>query len=268
MDRRAALDRSGPIPLWAQLADDLRRRARRGEFHERFPTDAELTADYGVSRHTAREAVRALRDEGLLERRQGRGTFLRPLVVEAPVGVPVGLFAAVEALGLEQKSEVLALDTRREPAAAHHLGLASDAELLYLERRRLAGPEPLALDRAWLPYSLAQPLLRVDFTRTALYHELQRHCGITVDAIRERVEAVVPGPSDRVLLEMPRDAACFVVQRLGLARGRPVEWRLTLVRGDRFALTATSSLAGPVAAGAHAGTVADPSVDDVIPPGV
>ena len=56
-----ALDRSSPLPLWAQLLDDLRDRLDAGEFAESFPTDLELTTAYGVSRHTAREAVRASR---------------------------------------------------------------------------------------------------------------------------------------------------------------------------------------------------------------
>jgi GntR family transcriptional regulator len=47
-------------PLWAAVLDDLRTRLARGEFAERFPTDRELTAHYGISRHTAREAVRRL----------------------------------------------------------------------------------------------------------------------------------------------------------------------------------------------------------------
>ena len=49
-----------PSRLWATVLADLRRRLLNGEFTDRFPTDRELTAHYGVSRHTAREAVRRL----------------------------------------------------------------------------------------------------------------------------------------------------------------------------------------------------------------
>ncbi|MGH9116237.1 MAG: GntR family transcriptional regulator [Acidimicrobiales bacterium] len=54
------VDRSGPTPLWAQVLADLRLRLARGEFESRFPGDVELTDQYGVSRHTVREAVRLL----------------------------------------------------------------------------------------------------------------------------------------------------------------------------------------------------------------
>ena len=55
------LDRADPMPLWAQLEAELRRRIDAGEFSDgRFPTDLELTEGYEVSRHTVREAIRRL----------------------------------------------------------------------------------------------------------------------------------------------------------------------------------------------------------------
>src|SRR5215467_10126686 len=53
---RVTLDRNSPLPLWAQVLGDLRTRLARGEFTGRFPGDEELRAQYGVSRHTVREA--------------------------------------------------------------------------------------------------------------------------------------------------------------------------------------------------------------------
>ena len=55
------LQRDHPMPLWAQLEAELRRRLQAGEFADgAFPTDLELTRSYEVSRHTVREAVRQL----------------------------------------------------------------------------------------------------------------------------------------------------------------------------------------------------------------
>src|ERR687891_584603 len=68
------LDRGNPLPLWAQLESDLRRRLSAGAFADRFPTDRDLVETYDVSRNTVREAVDRLCGEGLLERRRdGRG---------------------------------------------------------------------------------------------------------------------------------------------------------------------------------------------------
>ena len=171
------LDRSRSEPLWAQLEADLRRRLEDGEFEERFPTDLELTRAYDVSRHTVREAVRSLNQDGLLRRVRGRGTVVARPEFEQPLGTLYSLFRSIEHQGVEQASRVLSLGLVRDAAAAAQLGLPGVAELVTLERIRLAGGTPLALDQAWLPASLARPLLEADFSHTALYDELESRCG-------------------------------------------------------------------------------------------
>ena len=52
------LDRGNPLPLWAQLEADLQRRIRAGAFDVRFPGEHELVEEYGISRHTVRDALR------------------------------------------------------------------------------------------------------------------------------------------------------------------------------------------------------------------
>jgi GntR family transcriptional regulator len=122
---------------------------------------------------------------------------------------------------------------------AVRLGLEESTPLVYLERLRLAGDEPLALDRAWLPADVAAPLLAADFTHTALYDELADHCGIRLTGGREQVRAVQPTRGERDLLHMPATAALLMVERTGCLHGRPLEFRHTLVRGDRYAVTAS-----------------------------
>ena len=235
---RDALDRSSPLPLWAQLLADLRRRMAGGEFAERFPTDRELGDDYGVSRQTVREAMRRLRDEGAVERQRGRGTRVRAAEFEQPFGGLGSLFRAVESTGVDQISEVRALERLRDRDVARKLELEPEAELVYLERLRLAEGAPLALDRVWLPLSRASALLGADFRHTGLYDELSRRCGITIRSGRERIEPVVPGSADARLLGLrPRQAAFALVRRTDDAAGA-VEWRRALIRGDRYHLVA------------------------------
>ncbi len=232
------LARSGGVPLWAQLLADLRVRLADGEFAEAFPGELALVDEYAVSRHTVREALRHLRAEGIVTAARGRRPRLAPVEVEQQLGALSSLFAAVEAAGLEQRSIVRALDVRRDGVIATRMLLEESAPLVYLERVRLAGDEPLALDRVWLPADIASPLLTVDFTHTALYDELLTHCGLRLTGGREQVRAVLPLRGERALLHIPAGVALLAVERTGCLDGQPVEHRQTFVRGDRFAVTA------------------------------
>jgi len=235
-DRAKAVDRSSPLPLWAQVQEDLRRRLGTGAFAERFPTELELVEQYAVSRHTVREALRRLRDSGVLDSARGRGTWLAQQPIEQPLGSLYSLFQQVQARGLPQRSDVLALRTERSLEAARRLELPDDAELVYLERLRWAGEEPLAHDRIWLPAALAAPLLDAEFTSSGLYDELAARCGVRLTGGRERISAVVPDKATRSLLAVPRGVACLHIERTGCLHRRPAEWRVATVRGDRFAV--------------------------------
>jgi GntR family transcriptional regulator len=69
----------GPVPVYVQVADILRRRIQRGQLgpDDRLPSETELIEMYGVGRKTARSAIKVLRDEGLVYTVSQRGTFVR-----------------------------------------------------------------------------------------------------------------------------------------------------------------------------------------------
>jgi GntR family transcriptional regulator len=205
------VDRNSPLPLWGE-------------------------ATYGVSRHTAREAVRRLAQEGVVVRERGRGTVLGDGRVEQPLDAMYSLFEAVEAGGLEQQSELLAEAEVREPEAAAALGLGEHAELVCIERLRRAGPAPLAVDRVWLPAGIGEALLGTDWSRTSLYEQLAA-CGTgRPDNGWERVRAIVPSADDAGRLGLQPGEAAFCLERLGRVGDRSVEWRRSLIRADRFAV--------------------------------
>jgi GntR family transcriptional regulator len=241
-DLSSRMDRSSALPLWAQLHADLVSRIAAGEFSEGFPGEHALTASYGLSRHTVREALRRLRQDGALVAERGRATRLADVpAIEQPLGALYSLFRAVEANGMTQDSIVRALELRNDSAVAATLGMTADEPLVYLERLRMAGDLPLALDCVWLPADVAEPLLSADFTHTALYIELDTRCGIRLTGGREDITAVVPDPAEANLLDLDERTAALSIRRLSHMHSRPMELRHTLIRGDRFTVSARFS---------------------------
>ncbi len=233
------LDRSSPLPLWAQLVAELRSQLLGGEFAEHFPTDEELTRKYEVSRHTVREAVRHLSSEGLVVRQRGRGTSVAPPIVEQPLHSLYSLASAVRAKGIEERSEVLAAGRRpatSEGASRLDVGVGSD--VVFIERLRFAGAEPIAWDRSWLPAKQAGALLDADLSSGGLYDLLATHCSLRITGGWERIRPVVLEGTERKLLRLPSKVAAFSIERLVFVGDIPIEWRMSLIRGDRYSLIA------------------------------
>lgn len=232
------LDRRSSLPLWSQLENELRRRVELGHFESRFPTDRELIEIYGVSRHTARHAVGQLGADGILNRARGVGTSIDHRTFERSLGSLYSLFQVVEESGISQHSEVRTLERVVDAEAAANLGLDPDAGLILIDRIRFAGAEPLAIDRIWLPAEIAEGLLDADFTHTSLYNELERVVGKRPNEGWERIHPAIPSDDHRSSLELDDGEAVFCIERLGTFSGKPIEWRITTIRGNRITFVA------------------------------
>jgi GntR family transcriptional regulator len=236
------LRRVAGTTLWQQLRKDVLRRLDDGEFADVFPGEQQLREEYGVSRQTVREALRALREDGIVTAARGR----QPRVggqeeIAQPLGALYSLFDSVEAQHLHQHSIVLRLHETQDAHAAVRLGLEESTPLIYLERLRLAQEIPLAIDRTWLPAQIARPLLAADFSHTSLYNELANRCAIRLTGGQEDIRAHIPTAAHRRLLELGEDTAVLRVERIGRVGTVAVEWRITTIRADRFSLHAKFS---------------------------
>lgn len=240
---RLALDRHSPLPLWAQLLADLRARVAAGEFADRFPTDEELRREYGVSRHTVREAARHLQSDGVIVRERGRGTTLAASPVEQPLHALYSLARTAQDQGYTEHSEVLALRRCGAGEAAEPLGLGEGDEVVFVERLRYVGDEPLSVHRSWLPAARAAGLLEADLRTGSIYDALALHCGVRVTGGWERIQPELPPPGLRRLLGLADHHAVLAVERLAMAGATPIEWRRSIVRGDRYAFRADWSFA-------------------------
>lgn len=151
------------------IADDLRRRVEAGAVGagRLLPSESELSADYGASRVTVRRALEALRDEGLLESRQGLGW----LVASDPFRQTLARLGTIEAqlVGEGRRSERRVLDFRFTTPPARVRRWLDVPSVLRVRRLNLADGEPFALVTVWCPEALAAELSRADVERSPFY---------------------------------------------------------------------------------------------------
>lgn len=217
---------------------------------DQIPTEEKLQEIYGVSRATIREAVGQLVAAGLLRRRQGRGTFVQLPDLQERVG-SLGSFAhVIRARGMVPAVRVFSCQEMSAPSfACRQLGLPPGSIVTVMERLRLAGDEPVALSRDYVPVNIAPGLGPECLVEESLYRGLEVHYGIQLRGLEEEVEAVMPTAVESRVLQMPADKPLLFrrITTYGTTQSdrtqvRAVDYVEIVYRGDRFRLRGSSGL--------------------------
>lgn len=191
---------------------------------------------FGVSRMTARQALRALRDEGLLYSERGRGTFVAEPKFNVQTRQLLGFTEDMKARGLTPSSRVLSFQRRASSAEeAERLQLPANQEVFEIVRLRLADKIPMAYETCCLPTRLCPQLKRADVERGSLYTALEENYGTSIEWADEILEAAVATRKEAQALQLPARAPVLVVQRTVYSDQRiPIEVVRSVYRGDRY----------------------------------
>ncbi|MFG2120103.1 GntR family transcriptional regulator [Streptomyces sp. NPDC048710] len=230
------LDRTSPVPLYYQLAQQLEAAIEHGILApgNLLGNEVDLSVRLGLSRPTVRQAIQSLVDKGLLVRRRGVGTQVVHSQVKRPLELS-SLYDDLESAGQGPTTRVLR--NERVPAGADvaaALGIAEGAEVVVLERLRCTHGQPVAFLCNYLPAAL----LELDTERlesTGLYR-MMRSVGITLHSARQTVGARSATAEEAALLDEKEGAALLTMQRTAYDdTGRPVEYGTHVYRASRYA---------------------------------
>ncbi|HEX4226501.1 MAG TPA: GntR family transcriptional regulator [Pseudonocardiaceae bacterium] len=232
--RRTRADRA------RQVADVLRQQVVHGAFPKAvLPEERLLTAEFGVSRNTVREALDVLREEGLIDRLPGVGTVVRNEKYTHGIQALRGLNETLCEHG-EVSNEVRAAGLVRPPATvAGRLRVPEGETVVYVERLRSLGGLPLSLDLTYLVRDIGEPLLAADLAGTDIFTLIERVSGQGLGTAQLQLEAVNADAHSAALLAVPKGAALLVSERLThLDDGRPIDLEYIRFRGDRLIMSA------------------------------
>lgn len=233
-----AVSRSSPIPLYWQVESDLRRQIEDGVWESgiRLPSEQELSDLYDASRITIRQALSNMAVDGLVSREPGRGTFVRNTKLTAEARVISSFTEEMMRLGYDLETKIVA--QRIEPAdavVAARLNLSVGEPVHRIDRLRLTGGEPLALQRARLPAERFPGLELADLSGS-LYGYLETEFDARPVQAEElvQVRSLAADAEAAALLGNPADQCAFLLERLTFDNIGPVDFSRSLVRGDRY----------------------------------
>lgn len=230
------------IPLYYQLENLLREKILSGAFApgERLPTESDLVRQYGVSRVTVRQALTALAGEGLIERHQGRGTFVAERKTKRRTFEPLPALSGSldEIIASETDSLVKVIEMNRVESDAHEaelLGLQPGEPLYRIRRLRSREGKPYALILSYLPAEIGSRLTREELSAGSLLQLLEAKFGLRLKDARQQITAVLADPYVAGLLDVRVGSPLLSIERTVCTdEGRPVEFAHALQRTDLY----------------------------------
>lgn len=198
-----------------EIAAELRRRIEEDlEFGagQLLPSESELAGAYGVSRVTVRKALESLRDEGLIDSRQGYGWFVVGEPVRQTLGRLQTIEAQLEARGVASERRVLDFGLVRAPAWVRAvLGSGSESEsVLRVRRLQVVDGRPFARVTVWVPKELGAGLSRQDVEQSPFYDLLPVRLG----GARQTIGAAAALAADAAVLQVPTGAPVLRCERV------------------------------------------------------
>ena len=234
------LDRTGPVPLYYQVAQRIERAIREGELPpgSRLENEVTLGERLSLSRPTVRRAIQELVDKGMLVRRRGIGTQ----VVHGQVTRRVELTSLFDDLSQESRHPVTTVLLNEVIPASKHIAMMLSIEkampVLHLRRVRLADDVPLAVMENYLPSTL------IDIESESLVsfglYQLLRSQGTTIRVAKQRIGARRASADEGALLEIGEGSPVLTMDRTAYdASGRAVEYGHHCYRPDLYSFETT-----------------------------
>jgi GntR family transcriptional regulator len=205
------MDAAAPLPFHAQVRESLRARILDGVYppEQQLPSEHDLTSLYEVSRITVRRALLDLENEGLVQRLQGRGTFVRRPQVTQDLARLQSFGEAMRPLGHETASRLLSVREIKPPqAVAQRLGVTMRSKVSEIRRVRYLNGTPVSLDVSYFPVTLGRRLAGEDLASRDIFLILEHDYGLPL------------GHADLVIGSRLADAA--LAELLCVAPGSPV----------------------------------------------
>jgi GntR family transcriptional regulator len=227
-------------PHYLRIYRHLKAQVVEGVFapNVRLPSQRELAASHGVTVMTVRQALQLLEQEEIVVSRHGLGTFVAPQRIRYALGNLRSFAQEMADQGLEPETRVLRDELiEPHPRVVELLRLEPGDPVLLIERLRLVGGEPVALQQSHLQSWLSDPLAELDLSVVSIYTCLQTELGIELAHAQERIHAIALGAREATLLGEKPEAAALLSERVTFsAAAAPLMLDLAYLPGDRVSV--------------------------------
>lgn len=218
------------LPRYQQIRDDIARKIadQVWPLNQSIPAESDLASTYGVAIGTVRQAVDVLMAEGLLERLQGKGTFVRRPSFSSSL---FRFFRHHSESGepIMPTGKVLSRSLKIPPVeVANALAISTGLEAIAMSRMRLFGDREVLKEDIWLPKHRFPGFLDLapEELEPLLYPAYEQKFGVLVASAEETLMVEAADETIASALGVALGAPLMVIERSAFDQERkPVEWR-------------------------------------------
>jgi GntR family transcriptional regulator len=225
-------------PVYKKIQNSIRKRIEADELKpgDAVASERELAKAHKVSLMTARHALAGLEREGIVERRRGAGTFVAPPKIH--FNKLMSYTEHMASRGLAPSSRVLlAKVIEDEQEVAARLGLPAASRMVKIERLRLTGEEPFALEICYLPATEYSDLVRASLGRNSLFATLKHEYGVELAYADEEIDATAADTNIAELLALHRGAPILRIRQVIYStKGKATIYGVGFYRSERHTL--------------------------------
>lgn len=226
--------------LYGKITNAIRHQIDSGKYltGDKLPSERRLCEEFDVSRITIRQALNQLEDMNIIDRKQGRGTYILPFEYGKLPEIFSQFTEEIEAAGEQPVTKML--DIERINADVYlnkKMGLDVDTPVYKLSRLRMADERPLLLEYSFIPYTIAPDLDRFNLKKVSLYQILEADYAVKIDQAFETLNPISLNKKDASFLEKDEGAIAMNLERFAYANEQVIEFTSSFVADDKYKYT-------------------------------
>lgn len=230
----------GGVPKYIQISNWLTEMIQKGRYavNDKLPSESKLSEFFQVNRNTVRQAISDLVAKGLVQKKNGVGTFVLARTL-TPVKYTLQHISSFTddmlQIGIVPKTRLIRKSViEAPPDVAEKLMLGKDRMVILTERLRLGNRIPLVIERSYLPYKEYKDILKMRLTGS-LYHLLTKKFHVELHRSIQTFRAITLSGKDAKLLGLPpRSPGIFLESIIYDSKNIPVEVLHAFHRGDKY----------------------------------
>lgn len=225
------------LARYLQIGDALHQRILNGEWNpgDLIPSESFLSEEYDVALGTMRKAIQLLVKNGLLDRHQGIGTFVRRADFNKSL---FRFFRFNDGDRVIPESRILNIKViTPTDEAARKLRLLDGDDVIWINRLRLIKGNPVLIEDIWLPLSKFQDLIKLEPLEfpALLYPLYEQICGLVVTSASEELTVESIKAEHCQVLGLDINTPVVLIERIAIGIQNDIlEWRLTRGAADKF----------------------------------